>query len=157
MRVLPDPSPSPQRAISAVCAIALVAMLAVAGPARADDSGKGGHSDDGGGGKSGGGGGGGAATSSSSATSTNSATGGGATRDDDISLVRLAVANGEALPLSQILRALKRLMPGKVLSVGFARLADGYVYNFALLDDSGRYFDVTMDAKRASLIEVRRR
>ena len=157
MRVLPDPSPSLQRAISAVCAIALVAMLAVAGPAQADDSGKGGHSDDGGGGKSGGGGGGGAATSSSSATSTKSATGGGATPDDDISLVRLAVANGEALPLSQILRALKRLLPGKVLSVGFARLADGYVYNFALLDDSGRYFDVTMDAKRASLIEVRRR
>jgi hypothetical protein len=106
-----------------------------------------------------------ASTGSSSRPSPSSPTGSrssgyvgsGEAEPADLALARAAVAEGQALGLAEIMPALRRVASGRVLAVSFGRGNAGFFYTFAVLTDSGRYLDVSIDAKTGALIASRRR
>jgi uncharacterized membrane protein YkoI len=65
--------------------------------------------------------------------------------------------NGQALGLAEIMPALRRVAPGRVLAVSFSRGRTGFLYTFAVLTDAGHYLDVSLDAMTGALIASRRR
>ena len=75
----------------------------------------------------------------------------------DLSHVRDAVARGEAQSLGDILPALRRAAPGKILNISFGQGGAGYMYTFTVLTDAGRYFDVSIDARSGATVAMKAR
>ena len=75
----------------------------------------------------------------------------------EIALARKAEADGDARPLGEVIAEVRRIAPGKILAVSFARHRRAYLYAFTVLTDSGNYLDIALDAKSAELISSRRR
>jgi uncharacterized membrane protein YkoI len=66
---------------------------------------------------------------------------------------REAERRGIVMPYSVMLGRLQKLSPGDVVSVRlWERSEDRWIYQFRVLSPSGRFSDVSMDAKTARLI-----
>lgn len=149
------------RFLSLAMAIAMVGAAAVA-PTRVAADGEHGHE----GGEGGGNGGGGPSGGGPGASSSGGGSFVGPTREDsdsgpasaaEIALARKAEADGDARPLGEVIAEVRRIAPGKILAVSFARHRRAYLYAFTVLTDSGNYLDIALDAKSAELISSRRR
>lgn len=66
-------------------------------------------------------------------------------RDHDDAL--RAVEAGEIRPLADILNAVKEKLPGEVVGVRLEREAGAWVYEFRVVDDKGRLFEIHVDAR----------
>ncbi|MBR0914619.1 PepSY domain-containing protein [Bradyrhizobium japonicum] len=66
-------------------------------------------------------------------------------RDHDDAL--RAVKAGEIRPLADILNAVKEKLPGDVVGVKLEREAGVWMYEFRVIDDKGRLFDIHVDAR----------
>ena len=76
--------------------------------------------------------------------------------DDDNSYdqARRALSRGDVLPVEEIMKHLKSRVPGQVLEVEFEREGTRWVYEFKVIDESGRRLEVYLDAKTGDLISV---
>ena len=72
---------------------------------------------------------------------------------DDHDAVRGAVERGEIKPLAQLLELAKDRLPGEIVSVEIERKQGVWLYEFRVIDKSGRLFDVYVDAQSG---EIRR-
>ncbi|HZP20755.1 MAG TPA: PepSY domain-containing protein [Bauldia sp.] len=66
--------------------------------------------------------------------------------DSDHDLARDLYERGEILPLSEILAALGRRMPGDVVAVDLVRVGGRWVYRFQVVGPDGRRATVDLDA-----------
>ncbi len=76
------------------------------------------------------------------------AAGGGApafARDHDDA--RRAVEAGEIRPLADILNVVRSKLPGDVVGVKLEREAGAWMYEFRVVDDKGRLFEIHVDAR----------
>lgn len=76
--------------------------------------------------------------------------------DDDNSYdqARRALSRGDVLPVEEVIKQLKIHIPGQVLEIEFEREHARWVYEFKMIDESGRRLEVYLDAKTAELISV---
>jgi uncharacterized membrane protein YkoI len=78
--------------------------------------------------------------------------------NNDQERARHAVASGMALPLSEITPTVQRVAPGRILDINLDQIANSsWVYGFVVLSSEGTYQEVFIDARRNSILEVRRR
>ncbi len=75
-------------------------------------------------------------------------------RGGDHDEAREAVERGEALPLSEILRIVRRVEPGEVIEVEFERDDGRLEYEIEVLTPSGRVRKVTLDARTGAILET---
>lgn len=75
--------------------------------------------------------------------------------DDDLShdRARRAVANGEALPVTEVLRHLRAQVQGDIVATEYEYEFDRWVYEFKLVDRLGRMRKVHIDAATGKWIE----
>jgi uncharacterized membrane protein YkoI len=69
-------------------------------------------------------------------------------RQDDM---RQAVERGEIRSLADILARLRGKLPGEVAGVEIERKNGRWLYEFRVVDDKGRLFEVRVDAKTAAI------
>lgn len=69
--------------------------------------------------------------------------------------LRRDVERGAAKPLTEILSAVRRQLPGEVVKVHAEREGDRWIYELRILDDKGRVFEVHVDARTAAIERVR--
>jgi len=76
-----------------------------------------------------------------------------ATRADESErdAVRHAVQRGEIRSLADILAAVRGNLPGEVVGVEVERKDGRWLYEFRVVDDKGRLFEVYVDAKTATI------
>jgi uncharacterized membrane protein YkoI len=60
---------------------------------------------------------------------------------------RRAVEAGEIRPLADILNVVKGKLPGEVDGVRLEREAGAWMYEFRVVDDKGRLFEIHVDAR----------
>lgn len=65
--------------------------------------------------------------------------------------VRHAVERGEIRSLSDILAAVRDKLPGEIAGVEIERKNGRWLYEFRVVDDKGRLFEVYVDAKTAAI------
>lgn len=75
-------------------------------------------------------------------------------RGGDHDDAREAVARGEALPLSEILRIVRRVEPGEVIEVELERNDGRLEYEIEVLTPRGRVRKVTLDARTGAILET---
>jgi uncharacterized membrane protein YkoI len=74
-----------------------------------------------------------------------------AVRADETDAVRQAVQRGEIRSLADILSAIRGKLPGEVVGVEVEREVGRWLYEFHVVDDKGRLFEVYVDAKTATI------
>ncbi len=74
-----------------------------------------------------------------------------APRADEADEVRQAVQRGEIRSLADILSAIRGKLPGDVAGVKVERKDGRWLYEFRVVDDKGRLFEVYVDAKTATI------
>ncbi|UPT89219.1 PepSY domain-containing protein [Bradyrhizobium barranii subsp. apii] len=60
---------------------------------------------------------------------------------------RRAVEAGEIRPLADILNKVKGKLPGEVVGVKLEREAGAWMYEFRVVDEKGRLFEIHVDAR----------
>ncbi|WP_338693291.1 PepSY domain-containing protein [Bradyrhizobium sp. 26S5] len=60
---------------------------------------------------------------------------------------RRAVEAGEIRPLADILNTVKGKLPGEVVGVKLEREAGAWLYEFRVVDEKGRLFEIHIDAR----------
>jgi len=60
---------------------------------------------------------------------------------------RRAVEAGEIRPLAEILNTVKGKLPGEVVGVRLEREAGVWLYEFRVVDEKGRLFEIHVDAR----------
>lgn len=75
--------------------------------------------------------------------------------DADQDRVRRAVEQGEMLPLATILAAVRPRLPGEVAGVEVERRKGRWLYEFRVVDEKGRLYEVYVDAKTAEIERVK--
>lgn len=60
---------------------------------------------------------------------------------------RRAVEAGEIRPLADILNTVKGKLPGEVVGVKLEREAGAWLYEFRVVDEKGRLFEIHVDAR----------
>ncbi len=78
---------------------------------------------------------------------------GGAGGDDEHERARRAVERGEALPLADILAIVRGDLGGEITRVSFEREHGTWVYEFKVVEPSGRLVEVYVDAASGRVIE----
>jgi hypothetical protein len=79
-----------------------------------------------------------------------------ATADSDQNLARDALLRGWIQPLDQVLLTLRKSAPGTVLDVSLQHSGDGaWTYNFVVLSPAGRYRNVSIDAARNRILQIK--
>jgi len=68
--------------------------------------------------------------------------------------VRHSVERGEIRPLTDILAAIRDKLPGEVAGVEVERKDGRWVYEFRVVDDKGRLFEVYVDAHNAKIERI---
>lgn len=71
--------------------------------------------------------------------------------DDRRDEVRRAVEAGEIRSLADILATVRSQVPGEVAGVEIEREHGRWVYEFRIVDDKGRLFDVYVDARSGEI------
>lgn len=79
---------------------------------------------------------------------------GGGDHHDDYEQARTAVGTGEALPLSEIVIEVKKVIDGDVLDVELQKTPEGLRYTLRLLSRAGTYHRVTVDAKSKIIVKI---
>jgi uncharacterized membrane protein YkoI len=74
-------------------------------------------------------------------------------RDHDS--VRHAVESGEIQPLADILNAVQGKLPGEIAGIEIEQKGGHWVYEFRVVDDQGRLFDVYVDAHSGAIERVK--
>ena len=74
---------------------------------------------------------------------------------DDRDSVREAVERGEIHSLADILAAVRSKVPGKIAGVEIEREGGRWVYEFRVVDGNGRLFDVSVDARSATIERIK--
>jgi uncharacterized membrane protein YkoI len=74
---------------------------------------------------------------------------------DDHDSVRTAVERGEIRSLADILAMVRGKLPGKVAGVEIERENGRWLYEFRVVDGKGRLFDVSVDARTATIERVK--
>lgn len=74
-------------------------------------------------------------------------------RDHDA--VRQAVKRGDIRPLTDILAAIRDKLPGEVAGVEIERNDGHWIYEFRVVDDKGRIFEVRVDARTAEIEQIK--
>gem|GEM_PF-4886946 len=73
----------------------------------------------------------------------------------DQNLAHEAVSAGEAAPLNSVLAIIRKAVPGEVLDVALGPDPKGMLtYQVTVLTKDGEYCDITVDAKRAKLMQM---
>ena len=75
----------------------------------------------------------------------------GPLRADERDDMRHAVEQGEIRSLTDILAALRGKLPGEIAGVEVERKNGRWLYEFRVVDDKGRLFEVYVDAKTATI------
>ncbi len=65
--------------------------------------------------------------------------------------VREAVQRGEIHSLADILAAIRGKLPGEIVGMEIERKGSRWLYEFRVVDDKGRLFEVYVDAKTAAI------
>lgn len=68
--------------------------------------------------------------------------------------LRTAVERGEALPLSSLQRSLGRAFPGEIIGIEVDEDDGRFVYEFKVLQSSGRILEIEMDAADGAVLDV---
>jgi uncharacterized membrane protein YkoI len=74
-----------------------------------------------------------------------------ALRADERDDMRHAVERGEIRSLADILAALRGKLPGEVAGVEIERKNGRWLYEFRVVDEKGRLFEVYVDARTATI------
>jgi uncharacterized membrane protein YkoI len=74
-----------------------------------------------------------------------------ALRADEIDDLRQAVERGEIRSLADILSVVRGKLPGDVAGVEVERENGRWLYEFRVIDDKGRLFEIYVDAKTATI------
>lgn len=74
-------------------------------------------------------------------------------RDQDEA--RRAVEAGEIRPLADILNIVRGKLPGEVVGVKLDREAGAWTYEFRVVDEKGRLFEIHVDARSGELERTR--
>ena len=69
--------------------------------------------------------------------------------------LRRDVERGVAKPLSEILAAVRQQLPGEVVKVHAEQEGGRWMYELRILDETGRVFEVHVDAQTATIERVR--
>ena len=69
--------------------------------------------------------------------------------------VRHAVESGEVLPLAEILKEIRGKLPGDVVGIEIERKNGRWHYEFRVLDDRGRVYEVYVDARSGKIDETK--
>ena len=73
--------------------------------------------------------------------------------DGEHDSARRAVERGEALPLIDILTKVRRDLGGEIVRVSFKRKQDLWIYEFKVVEPSGRLVEVYVDAASGRVLE----
>ncbi|WP_041319773.1 PepSY domain-containing protein [Hyphomicrobium denitrificans] len=68
--------------------------------------------------------------------------------------VRSAVEQGHIKPLSELLKEIQKHLPGKVLGVEAEKKEKRWIYEFRVIDASGRLYEVSVDAATAEILKI---
>jgi uncharacterized membrane protein YkoI len=68
--------------------------------------------------------------------------------------VREAVERGDVRPLAEILAAVRARLPGEVVGVRIEHKDGRWLYEFRVVDQKGRLFDVHVDARTAGIERI---
>ena len=74
-------------------------------------------------------------------------------RDHDA--VRAAVARGEIRPLAEILAIVRSKVPGEVAKVEIKHKNGLWIYEFRIVGDKGRLFEIYVDARRGKIERIK--
>jgi uncharacterized membrane protein YkoI len=74
--------------------------------------------------------------------------------DDDLDRLRDAVARGDVLPLSVLQEKLTKAFPGEIIRVELDEDDGRFIYEFKVLQSSGRLFEIEMDARTGDVLDV---
>jgi uncharacterized membrane protein YkoI len=66
-----------------------------------------------------------------------------------------AVERGEILPLERVLDAVRPQMPGEIVGLQLEKERGVWVYEFKVIDPSGRLQEIYVDAKTARLLQMK--
>jgi uncharacterized membrane protein YkoI len=69
--------------------------------------------------------------------------------------LRRDVERGAAKPLSEILAAVRQQLPGEVVKVHAEHEGGRWMYELRILDETGRVFEVHVDARTANIERMR--
>ena len=76
------------------------------------------------------------------------------TENNERESVRAAVERGELKSLSNVLQAVRPKLPGEVVGIEIEREQGVWIYEFRVVDDKGRLFDVYVDAATAQILKT---
>jgi uncharacterized membrane protein YkoI len=79
----------------------------------------------------------------------------GSAHADDQDRAREKVQSGEIRPLQDVLRSVRRQVPGRVLGAQLVDFGGSLVYLIRLLTADGRVVEVTADARSGGIIDMR--
>ena len=68
-----------------------------------------------------------------------------------------AVGSGKAMPLSEIVLEVQKVVPGDIVEVEFDNKSNTPIYKLTILSKSGSYFDVVIDARSGKILNVKKR
>lgn len=74
-------------------------------------------------------------------------------RDHDA--VRQAVERGEIRPLAAILGAVRDKLPGKIIGIEIEHKKNRWLYELRVLDETGRVFEVYVDARSGEIERIK--
>ena len=66
--------------------------------------------------------------------------------DEDHDAARAAVRHGEAMPLADVLARIAPDLPGEIVEVEFEREHGRWIYEFKVIDITGRFREIYVDA-----------
>jgi uncharacterized membrane protein YkoI len=75
--------------------------------------------------------------------------------DNDQDRAREKVQSGEIRPLQDVLRSVRRQVPGRVLGARLVDFGGSLVYQIRLLTADGRVVEVTADARSGGILDIR--
>jgi len=72
--------------------------------------------------------------------------------EEDHDAARAAVRRGEALPLAEVIAAVRAELPGDIVEIEFEREHGRWVYEFKVIDQSGHLREIYVDAATAEIL-----
>jgi uncharacterized membrane protein YkoI len=74
--------------------------------------------------------------------------------DDDLDRLRDAVRRAEVMPLSTLQDQVRKTFPGEIISVEIDEDDGRFIYEFKVLQTSGRLLEIEMDAKDGEVLDI---
>ncbi len=77
--------------------------------------------------------------------------------DKDHDKARQILAKKEILPLDQVLAKVRAEVPGDVIDVELEDEDDGWIYEFKIIEPSGKVVKIEADAKNGTILKTTRK